>query len=39
MLRTISNIGLVQIKYIDGMEAGGRYGADSSGGVFLITVE
>ena len=39
MLRTISNIGLVQIKYIDGMEAGGRYGTDSSGGVFLITVK
>ena len=39
MLHTISNIGVVEIKYIDGYEAGGKYGADSSGGVFLITVK
>lgn len=39
MLSTISNIGIVEIKYIDGFEAGGRYGTDSSGGVFLITVK
>jgi len=39
MLTTISNIGIVEIKYIDGFEAGGKYGTDSSGGVFLITVK
>jgi hypothetical protein len=39
MLATITNIGIVEIKYIDGYEAGGKYGTDSAGGVFLITVK
>ncbi|MFQ5864640.1 MAG: hypothetical protein ACE5IW_05355 [bacterium] len=39
MLKTISNVNVVEIKYIDGFEAGGKYGADSAGGVFLIKVK
>lgn len=37
MLQSISSAGVIQIKYIDGFEAGGKYGPDSAGGVFLIT--
>ncbi len=39
MLKTISNVGIIDIKYIDGLSAGGKYGTDSSGGVYLITVK
>lgn len=38
-LKNISSAALAEIKYIDGYEAGGRYGQDSAGGVFLITTK
>jgi 6-phosphogluconate dehydrogenase (decarboxylating) len=38
-LRTIPAMDIIEIKYLDSIEAGGQYGYTSGGGVFLITVE
>lgn len=38
-LKDIPNLGIVEIKYITGIEAGAQYGRDSSGGVFVITIK
>ena len=39
VLLTITSVGIVEIKYVDGFDAGGKYGFDSAGGVFVITVK
>ena len=38
-LHTIPAMDIIEIKYLDSIEAGGKYGFTSGGGVFLITVE
>ena len=38
-LSNIANIGILQIKYIDGIEATTRYGTDASGGVFFVLLK
>jgi hypothetical protein len=38
-LKNISNMGILQIKYIDGIEATTRYGTDGSGGVFFVLLK
>ena len=39
VLKNISNMGIVQIQYIDGIEATTRYGTDASGGIFFVLVK
>ena len=38
-LHTIPSMDIIEIKYLDSIEAGGKYGFTSGGGVFLITVK
>jgi len=38
-LRTIPAMDIIEIKYLDSIEAGGKYGFTSGGGVFLVIVE
>ena len=38
-LHTIPAMDIVEIKYLDSIEAGGQYGFSSGGGVFLITMD
>ena len=38
-LRTIPAMDIIEIKYLDSIEAGGKYGFTSGGGVFLLIVE
>ena len=38
-LRTIPAMDIIEIKYLDSIEAGGKYGYTSGGGIFLITIE
>ena len=38
-LHTIPAMDIVDIKYLDSIEAGGQYGFSSGGGVFLITMD
>jgi hypothetical protein len=38
-LRTIPAMDIIEIKYLDSTEAGGKYGFTSGGGVFLVIVE
>ena len=38
-LHNIANLNIVEIRYIDGIEARTRYGPDSAGGVFLVTIK
>ena len=38
-LHTIPSMDIIEIKYLDSIEAGGQYGFTSGGGVFLITVK
>ena len=37
-LQNIANLNIVEIRYIDGIEARTRYGSDSAGGVFMVTI-
>jgi len=38
-LRTIPAMDIIEIKYLDSIKAGGKYGFTSGGGVFLVIVE
>jgi hypothetical protein len=38
-LRTIPAMDIIEIKYLDSIEAAGKYGFTSGGGVFLVIVE
>ena len=38
-LHTIPSMDIIEIKYLDSIEAGGKYGFTSGGGGFLITVK
>ena len=38
-LHTIPAMDVFEIKYLDSIEAGGKYGFSSGGGVFLITMD
>ena len=38
-LHTIPAMDILEIKYLDSIEAGGKYGFSSGGGVFLITMD
>jgi hypothetical protein len=35
----IANMGIMQIKYVDGIEATTRYGTDASGGIFFVLIK
>ena len=36
-LQSIAAINILEIRYIDGIEAGTRYGTDAAGGIFFVT--
>lgn len=38
-LKEIPNLGILEIRFLHGAEAGAQYGYDTSGGVFLLTIE